>query len=346
MLNKLFWLVALISVVGIALAEDPDPVSISIGNLFEKVMRASGPPRSEIMRRPVFAKAHGCLKAKFEVNPDLPEQYRVGVFSKPSYWAWVRFANDGGFGTDKRPAARGMAIKVVGVEGRKILDGEEDAVTQDFVMQNHPIFFNKNAKDFLDFVEASVSGDPEKIKAYDEAHPETQKILDEMDLNFLADPLAGRYWTPTPYKLGDKAMKYMVKPCMEGDNFLRENLVRRMQNQDVCFGFWVQFQTDEKSAPVDDATVKWPEEGEGKFRRFATLRIPTGQDVNEKEREALCEDLSFTGWHATKELEPLGSINLARKHVYKRMADIRRRKNGALLKEPVEITPVASEKKK
>ena len=47
---------------------------------------------------------------------------------------------------------RGMSIKLVGVkEGPKLLQGYEDAQTQDFIMENHPVFFVDNAQEFLDF---------------------------------------------------------------------------------------------------------------------------------------------------------------------------------------------------
>jgi hypothetical protein len=35
------------------------------------------------MLRDVHSKGHGCVKAKFTVRPDLPEELRVGVFREP-----------------------------------------------------------------------------------------------------------------------------------------------------------------------------------------------------------------------------------------------------------------------
>lgn len=44
-----------------------------------------------------------------------------------------------------------MAIKLMGVEGQKLLEGEKDARTQDFLLITHDAFFIKDAKDYLEF---------------------------------------------------------------------------------------------------------------------------------------------------------------------------------------------------
>jgi hypothetical protein len=46
-------------------------------------------------RRAVHPKAHGCVKADFTVNADIPRKYRVGLFATPGkrYKAWVRYSN-------------------------------------------------------------------------------------------------------------------------------------------------------------------------------------------------------------------------------------------------------------
>jgi hypothetical protein len=44
--------------------------------------------------RGVHPKSHGCVKAKFVINPDLDERYRVGLFSNPGeeFEAWNRLS--------------------------------------------------------------------------------------------------------------------------------------------------------------------------------------------------------------------------------------------------------------
>src|SRR6185369_15410404 len=84
--------------------------------------------------RGFHAKIHAGLIAEFRVRPDLPEPARHGVFAEPrTFPAVVRFSNgDSHINPDANHEPRGIAIKLIGVPGRKLLPGHEDAVTQDF----------------------------------------------------------------------------------------------------------------------------------------------------------------------------------------------------------------------
>ncbi len=79
-------------------------------------------------RRGVHPKDHGCVKATFTVNPDIPQKYRAGVFATPGkkYPAWIRFSNATPFLAPdlgkNGPDSRGMAIKMIGVEGETMLN--------------------------------------------------------------------------------------------------------------------------------------------------------------------------------------------------------------------------------
>ena len=111
-------------------------------------------------RRDAHAKAHGCVKATFTVpelnNPILKQ----GVFSQPKqFQAWIRFSN--GFDrpqNDNVKDARGMAIKVMGVGGKKLLKAEQNEMTQDFVMLNNPTFFLPNVKEYTEFNQYQAQG--------------------------------------------------------------------------------------------------------------------------------------------------------------------------------------------
>lgn len=327
-------------------AQEPTPEQmVMINEIFAGFKSAIAPGHPT--QRPVFGKDHGCVRGTFEVNSALPANLRVGVFKGTRYDAWIRFANDGAAAKiDGEPAARGMAIKLVGVPGRKILEGFEDALTQDFVMQNHPIFFVDDLKGFRDLIVMPPA-------EFNRAHPETQPIFDKMDQNKLADPLDGTYWTPVPYKLGAQPVKYMVEPCspapapetkpMTGDNFLRQNLIDHLKSPgpSVCFAFKIQLQTNEIEMPVDKATVLWDPK-QSNFIEVAKVLIPRNQNVDVPQRKQLCENISMTPWHSLPEHAPLGSVNLARKFVYKNIAKHRRDRNGIprdQQKEPTSIGP-------
>lgn len=90
--------------------------------------------------------------AEFEVLAGLPEPARFGVFSAPRIFpAVVRFSNgEPAPQPDKHSEPRGIAIKLIGVTGRKLLPGQENAVTQDFLATSHSVTSTvRNARQFM-----------------------------------------------------------------------------------------------------------------------------------------------------------------------------------------------------
>src|SRR4051812_13984482 len=82
------------------------------------------------------AKGTGGIRARLVVDPNRPAETRFGIFEPTrTYEAIVRFSNGTGrLQPDTMKDARGMAIKVLGVEGPRLLDEEGDRDSQDFVM--------------------------------------------------------------------------------------------------------------------------------------------------------------------------------------------------------------------
>ena len=100
--------------------------------------------------RGVHAKSHGILEGYLEVDADLPSDLAQGMFAKPArYPVVVRFSTIlGDILDDSVSVPRGMAVKIIGVEGER-LEGSERDVTQDFVMINGPAFGAPTPKKFL-----------------------------------------------------------------------------------------------------------------------------------------------------------------------------------------------------
>jgi hypothetical protein len=125
----------------------PDEASITtqIADAVEKGIRAQYQLGGA--RRDVHAKSTGFMRAEFRVNKDIPSSLAKGVFVPGKvYQAVLRFSN--GSGDPKQQAdghddGRGLAIKLLGVPGEKLLETDKDALTQDFVMINHPYFFTR-----------------------------------------------------------------------------------------------------------------------------------------------------------------------------------------------------------
>jgi hypothetical protein len=98
--------------------------------------------------RPVFSKVHGVVHGHFDPLPDLPHPLKVGVFALERLTAWVRFSTDEQPNEADLNQTCGIGIKLFGVPGPKLL-GHGD--TQDFLFQNHDVFFVPNAQEMCEF---------------------------------------------------------------------------------------------------------------------------------------------------------------------------------------------------
>jgi hypothetical protein len=292
--------------------------------------------------RPVFLKLHGVTSGHFEIRADLPDDLRVGVFALKRLPAWVRFSSDT---LPTRPDLRttcGIGIKLFDVPGLKLLG---DGDTQDFILQNHDVFFVDTAADMCEFTKAGVVDG--NYEPYLRAHPVTKKILDEMQKVELS-VLTTTYWSVLPYSFGQKRyVKYKLEPEQAPDgeppigdpNYLASDLTRRLLRGEARFKFMVQLRTDPKTMPLDKATVRWSEKKSPPIH-VATLILPK-QDVAVLGQSAYGENLAFNPWHSLSEHEPQGSISGARKVVYAASANERRDINGVTTREPGQVRPAS-----
>jgi hypothetical protein len=290
------------------------------------------------IRRPVFQKSHGSVKATFEVNPELPSEFRKGVFQYAKLDAWLCFSCDIKPGMSDLKRTVGVGVKLFGVAGKKLLEGDEDALTADFLLQNHDVFFVDTAKDMCEFTYAGVIN--HNYDPYLEEHPETDHILEEMakEVNSV---LTSNYWSCLPYAFFDKYVKYKIVPLnapvlppipSNNPDYLRDELKQHLLQQEVRLGFYLQFQSDEASMPTNKATVRWDEKVSVP-KLFATL-ILHQQNIDEPGQRNYGDNLAFNPWHTLAEHKPAGSISDARRVVYKASADLRRLKNGVPAVEP------------
>lgn len=133
-----------------------DAATQQIVRMIEESVRAE--IKNGSARRDAHAKAHGCVQAEFRVLHKLPEEVRVGIFGEArAYPAWIRYSNGSEKVQDDSVGdGRGMAIKLMGVE-------RSESGTQDFVMINHPVFFVRNAADYVEFQKALSEDSPVKF---------------------------------------------------------------------------------------------------------------------------------------------------------------------------------------
>lgn len=310
-----------------------------IAQLVEENIRAEA--KNGSAHRDAHFKAHGCVKAQFRVL-QLPNEVSIGIFAEArEYPAWIRYSNGSGKVQDDSVGdGRGMAIKLMGVE-------RSQSGTQDFVMVNHPVFFVKNAADYVEFQKALVEDSP--IKFFLPGVNPLNFRLHELAIatairsRKVDNPLDAQYWSATPYRFGDTAMKFSARACDKpsksssaettSPNFLRENMQKHLNHGDACFDFMVQLRKHAVEMPIEDPTVEWNEK-DSPFIPVAKITI-SSQQFNTPEQLKFCEDLSFTPWHAVLDHQPLGGINRVRKAVYETSSRIRHELNGAERREPI-----------
>jgi hypothetical protein len=312
-----------------------------------------------LARRGVHPKDHGCVKASFTVKSDLPEAYRVGVFAEPGkkYDAWIRFSNaaqlvSADFGKGGA-SSRGMAIKLMGVNGATLLD-EPGAKTQDFLLINQPMFAFADVSTYLKVTQLQLRLNDDSDKIFktlfgvlpDPGFPpiapmtpeeirKTQAIAQTIGSSKLGNPLDAQYFSAAPFLFGkDRVAKFSAAPrgspntpfpATLSDNFLREALKKSLDvtNKDAKpaeFVFQVQIRPDglkfdDPAFPIEDASAEWKADGAAKFQDVAVIAIPP-QDFDNPLRITECEHLAFTPWHGLDEHQPLGGINRLRLGVY------------------------------
>jgi hypothetical protein len=290
------------------------------------------------MHRAQHAKATGCVTAEFIVNDAVRADLRHGIFQRPgrSFKAIVRFSNaQSTFHKDGVGTARGMAIKLLDVEGDRALPRDDDR-TQDFLMVDHKVFPFPDPRAYVETMARKgipLVGDLVATAHMALLEPKELRIVRNIRAQTVASPLEITYWSGSPYWLGPaagesgNAVKYSAVSRRSGatalpenpedlpDDYLSRAIAAGLRSNDAVFDFRVQLQKDPVAMPVEDVSVEWDEVLSEPIT-LATLRIPR-QAVDPASDFALsCETMSFSPWHALAEHRPLGGINRLRKVVY------------------------------
>jgi hypothetical protein len=292
-------------------------------------------------------KTHGIVRAEVRIRDDLPDHIRRGIFETPrTFPAYVRFSGPGpNLPDDIRDVGFvSMAMKIMGVPGPKLLDDEKH--TQDMMGVCTPTFVTPNTREnaklqIWSFRDMPVFYflnplDPHLLDFF------MQGLWNETQYN----PLGARYWSCVPYLLGEgRAMMYSFAPRSEvitdipgvpfgrvPPNYLRDNMVATLAQQDVEFDILVQVQTDPHRMPIENASVRWPEEL-SPFVPAATIHIPR-QKLDTPAHEALGRTLSINPWHCLPEHRPLGNQSRARRRMYLTLSRLRQEMNRTPHAEP------------
>jgi hypothetical protein len=301
---------------------------------------------------------HGCVHGVFAVLPGLDPDLKVGLFDEGrSFPAWVRFSNqNNSVSPDRKPDIRGVAIKLMGVGGTKLIDSDPGCTTHDFILISDGRFVTRYVAEFDGLVEGMM-GSRLRLGWYFLTHPRVLRNL-VTSLKKYANPLDIRYFSVAPYLFGARAVKYSLTPrnvgeatvpahssphtAKPGDDYLKQAMVDQLSAGQAVFDFAVQFQMDAYTMPVEDPGIAWNEK-DSPFLKVATLTIPA-QVFDTAERAEFGDNLSFNPWRCLAEHRPLGGISRARRQVYQALSKFRHEHNRAVQAEPSADAGVAAAK--
>ncbi|MEI6200404.1 MAG: catalase family protein [Enhydrobacter sp.] len=312
--------------------------------------------RTGVRMRGQHGRIHGCVRATFEVLDNIPTKYKVGIFARPgTYQAAIRFSS-GPQANDTIPGAQGMAIKLIGVPGHKILKSQADAVTHDFILLDFPVFFVRETDSYARLVtelaKLKPGAEPEKwLEWLNQSHPEDVAIAKRYDARVVDHPLTQSFYSQVPYAFGlgdDTICRYAALPHPENKNpsptppssdgnHLRQAMIDHLTNaaQPATFDFCVQLLTGATPADVDSPTVEWSTP----YQRVATITV-MAQDFAQPDQDRFGQSLSYTPWHALPEHRPVGQINQIRLMVYTWSSRVRHFFNlSPFQKEPTSAIP-------
>src|SRR6516225_1435434 len=288
-------------------------------------------------------KTFGVLRGEFSVLPGLPARLRRGLFAQPAtYPAWVRFSGPGPYAPpDIEDFGQcSVGIKVMGVPGSKLMDDE--LFTQDLILVSPASFVTPNIRENAKMQRWVRAKAPlgYAINPFDShlLHMFMQLLYSPMHAN----PLEVQYYSNVPFLLGeDQAVEYSLRPrsrartripARPSENYLRDAMVRSLTAGANSFDFMVQVQTDSHLMPIEDATVKWPE-NLSPYIPVARLDLPA-QRFTSDEQLAFADALRYNPWHSLPDHKPLGNSNRARKTMYYELAKLRQAMNDVQHVEP------------
>ena len=317
--------------------------------------------------RAVHAKAHGIARGTLTVAGNLSPEFAQGLFARAGrYEAVIRISTlPGDLLDDSVLVPRGLALKLIGVEGERLPSSEGDT-TQDFVMVNGPAFAAPDAKAFLgnlsmlakttDKAEGAKKALSTVLRAFEaglEAVGHPSATLQQLGGAPSTHPLGETYYTQTPFRYGDYIAKFRLKPVSEAltsltgvkvdtagrPDALREEVRRQMIETGGTWALEVQLCTNLDKMPVEDPTVQWDEDA-SRFVTVATLEVPPQLAWENGVTNAADDALAFSPWHGLAAHRPLGGVNRARRETYVKSAQHRGRVNGCPMHEPRALAEV------
>ena len=313
--------------------------------------------------RSVHAKSHGILEGELEVLGDLHPVLAQGLFAEPGRYPVVMRLSTipGDLLDDSVSTPRGLAIKVIGVDGERLPESEGE-VTQNFVLVNGPAFAVPNAKAFLSNLKL-LAGTTDHIEGVKKVMSAAMRGLNTVvqattgKPNPIVSQLGGQpethilgetFYSAVPIRWGDYIAKVSVAPVspelkalekkhldFHGDpNALRQSVIDFFAQRGGTWEVRAQLATDLEHTPVENAAKVWDEE-KSPYITVGRITAPPQTAWSEARSKRVDDGMYFSVWHGLLDHQPLGSIMRVRQAAYEQSAKFRAEHGGGdTLREP------------
>ena len=311
--------------------------------------------------RSVHAKSHGLLVGELRVPAALPPHLAQGIFARPGTLPVVirLSTTPGDILPDNVSTPRGMAIKIVGVEGAR-LPGSEGDVTQDFVLVDGPAFLNPDARSFArglkllaattDKAEGTkqvLSAALRGLESVVEAVGGHSATLAALGGHPATNPLGETYYSQVPVLFGEYFGKICVRPVTpalqalhkapvdlkDKPDALRDAVAAYFEEQGGEWELCVQLCTDIGEMPIEDASVAW-DETLSPYVPVARLVVGAQASWSDDKARTIDDGLAFSPWHGVAAHRPLGGVMRVRRGAYEAARRFRAEKSQRAVSEP------------
>ena len=312
--------------------------------------------------RQAHAKSHGVLKGELTVYPDLPPHLQQGLFATPkTYPVIIRLSTaPGDILSDRVRSSCGMAIKALGVDGPKA-DPADATKNHDILLVNSPIYFGDVAAYWKvqQIIERQTGGPEEILAAVEFVARGAKSALGAVGLTVpvlltalaaSGDHILGEtFHSMAAMRFGDYIAKLSAAPLSQSvrrltgipahgaDGVLRDFVVEFFRTETAEYEIRAQLCTNLERMPVEDASVKWPDDLSPQ-QPVGKITIPPQNAYSPARRVYADDALSFTPWRCLEAHRPLGSIMRLRLKVYEASSRFRHTMNARPQSEPRDIS--------
>ena len=303
--------------------------------------------------RDAHPKGHQCLQGEIQVLEN--DLFADGLLGKEATFpALLRVSSSSATPeSDDVNDVRGLAVKI-----------DPQGLNHDLVMLSSNIFPTNNAKQFTSLVKvARVAGCMEGIADIFSCVSKAKLGIRDIpaiisaaglfnslqENSAIESPFEKSFFGVSSYRYEDGTVfKYELSPCQPGSYSLAdgeidtatgkanlENHIRRvLDDSEVCYNVNLVKLPDslDPEKAIETHTKTWDELAGETLPRIPVAIVKVGSQEHQEVSALECDNMSFNPTNLSQGFEGLGSLNRARKEIYRVLSDFRIQANDTLRK--------------